>query len=128
MLIEKPREFPLPLPENFILRKGGKGRSDKKIINRVCLTVFFPAIIHCIRRGFQIYFAFSFLLPSHFLSVFRQKLELSVPPEVSCTPKFPTSNFSINFQNNRERKNVPRHTITCNLIFLDACILFETID
>ena len=127
MFTEKPRESPLPTPENFILRKGGREDPIKNYKPRLSDS-FFPVIIHCIRRGFQIYFAFSFLLPSHLLTVFRLKLELSVPPEVSCTPKFPTSDFSINFQNNRERTNFPRHTVTCNLIFLDACILFETTD
>lgn len=101
-------KIPPPHPRKYYLFCGRGGREDPiKIYKPRLSDSFFPAIIHCIRRGFQIYFALSSLLPSHLLTVFRQKLELSVPPEVSCTPKFPTSNFSINFQNNRERTNFP---------------------
>lgn len=93
MFIEKPREFPLP-PRKFYFAEGGEGRSDKNYKPRLSDS-FFPAIIHCTRQDFQIYFALSFLLPSHLLTVFRLKLELSVPPEVSCTPKFPPQIFSL---------------------------------
>ena len=86
--------IPPPPPENFILQEGGREDPIKNYKPRLSDS-FFPAIIHCTRQDFQIYFALSFLLPSHLLTVFRLKLELSVPPEVSCTPKFPPQIFSL---------------------------------
>lgn len=92
-LLRNHENSPSP-PENFILRKGGREDPIKNYKPRLSDS-FFPAIIHCTRQDFQIYFALSFLLPSHLLTVFRLKLELSVPPEVSCTPKFPPQIFSL---------------------------------